>query len=138
MAAAASDLNSSDRGVALQAGLVRASEDTQMGLVPPEFATRIDIITEGRPSVVHCLCQNSADGRVQPPNLGRPQAACGPLRVQLGDKERLVSVDVTDACCDSLVEQNGLQFRAAFRQGVDKPFRCKVLPKRFWPQATYY
>ena len=137
MAAAASDLNSSDRGVALQAGLVRAPEDTKVGLVPSELATRIDVITEGRSSVVYRLCQNSADGRVQPPSLGRPQAGGGSLRVQLGDKERLVSVDITDARCDSLVEQNGLQSRAALRQGPDKPFRCKVLPKRFWPQTTY-
>jgi hypothetical protein len=106
MRAAPAQADALDGRATARAGLPGAPEDGQVPQVPALLPRGVAVlrVTQARPAVADGRGQHVADGGVQPGDLLRGEAARLPLRVQPGQEQGLVGVDVAQAGQLALIE----------------------------------
>ena len=108
------DDDAADGSPAASAGLAGPLVDVEPLLHRPVAIGR-RVVVDRRAASLHRLGEDVADVSIQPSLVGRAQRARGPQRVEARTPQRLVGVDVADACEERLVDQQRLEPAAARR-----------------------
>src|SRR2546425_2410042 len=112
-----------DRRAAAPARLARATVDPKFLLHVPAAAVGGRVVAETRALARDPCSERLADAAGQSCQLVRVERAGRAKRVDTRAPERLVDIDVPEACDRSLVDQCGLDRRAPAREPLRQPSR---------------
>jgi hypothetical protein len=108
---------------AAEARLALASVDPELGLHLSGGAVGVSVIAQSRALAGNASPERALDSAHQRFELRGIHVAGRAQRVEARPPQRLVRVDVPNACEDALVEDNGLQGRAPACEAVDERSR---------------
>ena len=120
--AAPGEGDAADGGCADEAGLAGAPVDAVFQLKEAARAVGIDVIGDGGASELDGVAENIDKRGAQAGEFGAGEARGLAGGTDGGAEERLVGVDVADAVEEGLVEQRGLDGRAARVEEGDEVF----------------
>ena len=118
MRGAASDDDATDGGIAVVAGFLGATKDSDEVLLLALRAVDVGVVAERGAAVGDAVFQNSADGGVQLATLGGTERTGGRFGIEARQVEGLVSVDVADPGDVGLIEQGRLDCNLPAAQRV--------------------
>ena len=130
---AAADAGLRDRGAAARAWLAVAAVDAELVLHRSGSPVGGGVVLQRRALALDARPERSPDGPGHAGDLVRRELVRRALRVDARAPERLVRVDVPESRDDPLVEEDGLERRAAAAELIRQPPRRESRPERLRP-----